>query len=154
MYHKTVSGGGQLPPSLLIPLLRTFDLGMKETKEVKTRWDQMAPGTRVIARVGGHGRPGKVIQIVSGGTLGVEVEGIDRIMELNPADVRIDRSVHDDINHKSMVDDRGQPDARLGLLETDWSNDEAGTPVPVKGEDGIPVGPTPKVPGVPHRGEW
>lgn len=154
MYHKTVSGGGQLPPSLLIPLLRKFDLGMKPDSVAPTRWDQMPTGTRVIAQVGGAGKKGKFIQIVSHGTLGVELEGDPRVREFMPRDVRIDKSFIQDINQLSMGDDREKPDARVTLLEDapellpkEWTEVSPGSPVRADGKDGTLVGPTPKKPG-------
>lgn len=154
MFHRCHSGGGALPVALLIPLLRSFDMATPSPELVasqKTRWDQVEVGTRIVATVAGNAVKGKFLQLVSGGTLGVKLEGIDRVMELTPANVKIDPSVHADINYGSMVDDRGQPDARVKLLDNepksiDWTK-QAGSPVSINGEEGILVGPTPKNPG-------
>lgn len=163
MFHKSQSGGGALPMTLLIPLLRMFDIGMS-TDEIqnakRVQWNQVSPGTRVVARIGGYPRGGEFVQLVSGGTLGIKIDGLDRVAELPPADVQIDKTVHVEIDQRTMNDERGGPDARVKLIKDSlvtvpakWEDIEPGSPVVVKvngGElkDGTLIGPTPDSKGL------
>ncbi len=168
MYHTAHSGGGPLPVEMLIPLLRTFSIGRpgsaSEARQSDVRWGNIPKGQKVLVTIGGYGRPASFVQAIAGGTLGVQLEGETRIMEVPAVEVRLDNSIPKEINLPSMKDDSQAPNAkekkhlqddaqdelpdkwdveRFRLSAVDWSEESAGTPVVVNGKEGVFVGLTP-----------
>lgn len=165
MYHTAHSGGGPLPVEMLIPLLRQFSIGRPASGSASmksvVRWDRMPKGQRVLVTIGGYGKPAKFVQSISGGTIGVQLDGETRVMELPAVEVRLDNSIPEEINLPSMETDSEVPSAKqlqnleevevpdkwdvknFSLSEIDWTKEPAGTPVVVDGKEGVLVGLTP-----------
>lgn len=159
MYHTAHSGGGPLPVEMLIPLLRQFSIGRPDSgsaaNQPAVRWDRIPKGHKVLVTIGGYGRPATFVQAISGGTLGVQLEGETRVMEVPAVEVRLDNSIPKEINLPSMKDDSQAPSAKeqKHIQEdkvpqkwdsaVDWSEEAAGTPVVVDGKEGVLVGLTP-----------
>jgi hypothetical protein len=165
MYHTAHSGGGPLPVEMLIPLLRTFSIGRPDSasaaSQAAVRWDRIPKGQRVLVTIGGYGKSATFVQAISGGTLGVQLEGETRVMEVPAVEVRLDNSIPKEINLPSMKDDLQAPSAKeqkhlkedelpdkwnvekYRLSHIDWSEESAGTSVVVDGKEGVFVGLTP-----------
>jgi len=156
MYHRLHSGGGALPPEMLIPLMRSFSMDAPNAKPAaqnKTRWDGVPKGSKVEVILGGHRKSGTFQQLVSGGTIAVKIDGHPRVLEMPPTEVRLDRSVPEDIRQSTMRDDFSEPLPKKAeslqketpsLPVSDWRKVPAGATVKVGNEFGVLVGPTPK----------
>ena len=156
LYHRLHSGGGPLPPELLIPLMRQFDMkppNGKAAKPERTRWDQIPRGAKVQVVIGGTRKTGTFQQRVSGGTIAVKLDDHPRVLELPPSEVKLDDSIPKDVRQSTMKDDYSEPAptkakkldrATPTLPVLDWKTVKIGSPVEVDGKAGTLVGPTPK----------
>jgi hypothetical protein len=156
MYHRLHSGGGPLPPEILIPLMRQFSMespSQKKAEREKIRWETVPTGTKIEVIIGGHRKSGVFQQLVSGGTLAVKIDGHARVLELPPTEVRLDRSIPEDIRQSTMKDDFSEPSPKKAetlpqetptIPVTDWKKVPAHSTIEVDGEWGVFVGVTPK----------
>ena len=150
MYHR-VSSGGPLPIILMIQMLRDFEIGgpTQELKEAnKVRWSEQQVGVRVLLNKGGFDKKGVFTGVISGGTIGVRLDGDDRVLEVRPATVRLDRTIPADINQESLVNDyTDAPSAKAIEMEDDvpvhWQKLKPAQEVVVGGKTGAFVGQTP-----------
>jgi len=156
MFHRLHSGGGPLPPELLIPLMRQFSMQppkARSTTREKIQWNRIPVGTRVQATVGGHRVSGVFQQLVSAGTLAVKLDHHERVLELPPNEVRLDRSVPKDVIQSSMNDDFSEPLPKKAetlaketptIPVTDWKPVATGSTIEFDGRFGSYVGVTPR----------
>ena len=108
MFHRTRSSGGALPVEMLIPLMRSFGITgpTAEKREAnRTKWGEVAVGTKVLVNVAGHFKDAIFRGVVAGGTLAVKLEDDSKVLEVRPDRVKIDRSIPEDIRQETMVDD-------------------------------------------------
>lgn len=127
MFHRVNSSGGPLPLELLIAMLRKFEIGgpTEEIREAnKTRWAEQMKGVKILLNKGGFDRKGVFTGVISGGSIGVQLDGEDRVLEVRPALVKLDRSVPADINQGSMVDDYSEVLNAKQSAEQDTEEDE------------------------------
>ena len=155
MFHRVNSSGGPLPIELMIAILREFEIGgpTEEIREAnKVRWSEQLKGARILLNKGGFDKKGTFKGVISGGTIGVQLDGEDRVMEVRPSTVKLDRSIPSDINQNSLIDDyTDMPSAKEIEAEEElpihWQDVKPAQEVLVDGESGAFVGETPDHPG-------
>jgi len=154
MFHRVNSSGGPLPIELLILILREFEIGgpTEEIREAnKTRWAEQPKGVKVLLNKGGFDKKAIFVGVISGGTIGVQLDGEERVIEVRPSTVKLDRSIPSDINQGSLVDDYTDTASAkqvelLDELPIHWQDIKPAQPVSVDGKAGAYVGSTPDNP--------